>query len=296
MDTFLSAQLALSAITTGALYALIATGLNLVYGTLRLLNIAHGDLVMVGAYIAYWVFTLVGFGPLVSIPLAIVGGVALGALVFLSVIPTLARNNDRPEQLERNSLLIFFGISVILQNAAALFFSNNYRAYRYFDRVISFDTVSITGNRLVTLIVAVTLAVAAASFLRFTLLGLATRAVIQSRDAAAIVGINLRRIYLVTLCFGFSLAMVSGALISMNEEISPVMGFSYSITAFVVVMLGSLGNIFGGIIAALTLGAVETYGLALIGSNYQSVLVYGIFILTMLVRPEGLFGSAEATR
>jgi branched-chain amino acid transport system permease protein len=294
LDLVLSAQLALAAVAAGAIYALVATGLNLVYGTLRLLNIAHGDFVMVGAYLAFWVFALAGFGPVLSIPLAVVIGILLGIATYKGLFVVLTQRGAREEHLESNSLLAFFGISIILQNGAALLFTNNIRAYRYFDQVITIGSTSMTGNRLLTLIISIFLALATAAYLRFTLFGLATRAVIQNRDASSIVGINLPRIYFFSLCFGFSLTCVSGVLISMMEPISPIMGFGYSISAFVVIMLGGLGNLFGGIIAAFALGIIETYGLALAGSNYRSLLVYGIFILVMMLRPEGIFGKAQA--
>jgi branched-chain amino acid transport system permease protein len=296
IDVVFSAQLALAAIAAGAVYALVATGLNLVYGTLRLLNIAHGDFVMIGAYLAFWVFTLTGFGPVISIPLAVVIGVALGLLTYKGLVSILAQGRGRAEKLESNSLLAFFGISIVLQNGAALLFTNNIRAYRYFDQVITIGTMSMTGNRLLALVISAVLALATAAYLRFTLFGLATRAVIQNRDASAIVGINLPLIYLVSLCLGFGLACVSGVLVSMMEPISPIMGFGYSISAFVVIMLGGLGNLFGGIVAAFVLGIIETYGLAFAGSNYRSLLVYGIFILAMVLRPEGLFGKSQAAR
>lgn len=296
MGVVFSAQLALAAVAAGAIYALVATGLNLVYGTLRLLNIAHGDFVMIGAYIAFWTFTLTGFGPAVSIALAIVVGIALGVATYQGLFSILTRGQGRAERLESNSLLAFFGISIILQNGATVLFTNNFRAYRYFDQVITLGSMSMTGNRLLTLVISATLALGTAIFLRFTLFGLATRAVIQNRDASSIVGISLPQVYLVSLCFGFSLATISGVLVSMNEPISPVMGFGYSISAFVVIMLGGLGNLFGGIIAAFVLGIVETYGLAIAGSNYRSLLVYGVFILVMILRPEGLFGKSQASR
>jgi branched-chain amino acid transport system permease protein len=287
-----SAQLALAAIAAGAIYALVATGLNLVYGTLRLLNIAHGDFVMIGAYLAFWVFTLFDFGPALSLPLSVITGILLGLATYKGLVSVLMQGRAHEERLESNSLLAFFGISIVLQNGAALLFTNNIRAYRYFDQVITLGPMSMTGNRLLTLVISTF----TAGYLRFTLFGLATRAVIQNRDASSIVGINLPRIYLVSLCFGFSLACASGVLVSMMEPISPIMGFGYSISAFVVIMLGGLGNLFGGITAAFVLGVIETYGLAFVGSNYRSLLVYGIFILVMILRPEGLFGKSQATR
>jgi branched-chain amino acid transport system permease protein len=296
IDVLLTAQLALAAVAAGSIYALVATGLNLVYGTLRLLNVAHGDFVMIGAYLAFWVFTLGGFGPALSIPLATMLGILLGLATYKGLVAALTHNRSRTERLESNSLLAFFGISIILQNGAALLFTNNIRAYRYFDQVITIGTTSMTGNRLLALVISTFVALATAAYLRFTLFGLATRAVIQNRDASSIVGINLPVIYLVSLCLGFSLACVSGVLVSMMEPISPIMGFGYSISAFVVIMLGGLGNLFGGILAAFALGIIETYGLAFAGSNYRSLLVYGIFILVLILRPEGLFGKSQALR
>src|SRR5436190_13929856 len=183
-DVVFSAQLALAAVAAGAIYALVATGLNLVYGTLRLLNIAHGDFVMIGAYLAFWVFTLLDYGPILSLPLAVVAGILLGLAAYKGLVSALTQGGARPERLESNSLLAFFGISIVLQNGTALLFTNNIRAYRYFDQVITVGTVSITGNRLLTLVISTFLALATAAYLRFTLFGLATRAVIQNRDAS----------------------------------------------------------------------------------------------------------------
>jgi branched-chain amino acid transport system permease protein len=251
---------------------------------------------MIGAYLAFWVFTLLDFGPALSLPLSVITGILLGLATYKGLVSVLMQGRAHEERLESNSLLAFFGISIVLQNGAALLFTNNIRAYRYFDQVITLGPMSMTGNRLLTLVISTFLALATAGYLRFTLFGLATRAVIQNRDASSIVGINLPRIYLVSLCFGFSLACASGVLVSMMEPISPIMGFGYSISAFVVIMLGGLGNLFGGITAAFVLGVIETYGLAFVGSNYRSLLVYGIFILVMILRPEGLFGKSQATR
>src|SRR3984893_3788680 len=296
IDVVFSAQLALAAIAAGAIYALVATGLNLVYGTLPLLNIAHGDFVMIGAYLAFWVFTLFDYGPALSLPLAVIAGILLGLATYKGLVSALTQRSAHKERLESNSLLAFFGIAIVLQNGAALLFTNNIRAYRYFDQVITFGPMSMTGNRLLALVISTFLAFATAAYLRFTLFGLATRAVIQNRDASSIVGIDLPRIYVVSLCFGFSLACVSGVLVSMMEPISPIMGFGYSISALVVTLLGGLGNLFGGITGEFALGSIQTYGLSLAGSNYRSLLVYGIFILVLVLRPEGLFGKSQATR
>jgi branched-chain amino acid transport system permease protein len=126
--------------------------------------------------------------------------------------------------------------------------------------------------------------------------GLAIKALIQRRDAAAIVGVNVERVQMLALCLGFASATVAGALVSMTEQISPFMGFPFTIAAFVVIILGGLGNIGGGIAAGLLLGVLETYGVALTSSAYRSILVYGVFVLILLLRPQGLLGGRRIVR
>lgn len=296
MSILLSGQLLISALAAGAIYALVAIGLNLVYGTLRLLNVSHGDLVMLGAYAAFWVIALSGFSPLWSIPIVFVFGAILGVVTYFGLIRYMLKQSQIAERIESTSLLAFFAISIILQNSVALVFTNNTRAYQYLEEIVQFGNVSITANRLLALVISFFLVVAVAIFLRRSVYGLAIRAVIQNRDAAAIVGINLRNLYLVSLIFGFSLAMIAGVLVSMHGQIWPFMGFSFTVSAFVVIMLGGLGNIIGGLVAALMLGILETYGLAIVGANYRSILIYCVFVGVLMVKPEGLFGSSRVTQ
>lgn len=296
MSILLSGQLLISALAAGAIYALVAVGLNLVYGTLRLLNVSHGDLVMLGAYAAFWVIALSGFSPLWSIPIVFIFGILLGAVAYFGLLRYMLRQSQIADRIESNSLLVFFAISIILQNSVALIFTNNTRAYQYLEEIVQFGNVSITANRLLALVISLFLVVAVVIFLRRSIYGLAIRAVIQNRDAAAIVGINLRNLYLMSLIFGFSLAMVAGVLVSMHGQIWPFMGFSFTVSAFVVIMLGGLGNIMGGLAAALLLGILETYGLAIVGANYRSILVYCVFVGVLMLKPEGLFGSSRVAQ
>jgi branched-chain amino acid transport system permease protein len=296
MSILLSGQLFISALAAGAIYALVAVGLNLVYGTLRLLNVSHGDLVMLGAYAAYWVVALSGFGPLWSIPIVLIFGILLGAVSYFGLFRYMLRQSHTADRIESNSLLAFFAVSIILQNSIALIFTNNTRAYQYLEEIIQLGNISITANRLLALVVSLLSVIAVAVFLRRSIYGLAIRAVIQNRDAAAIVGINLRILYLTSLVVGFSLAMIAGVLVSMHGQIWPFMGFSFTVSAFVVIMLGGLGNIMGGLAAALLLGVLETYGLAIVGASYRSILVYCVFVGVLMLKPEGLFGRSRVTQ
>ncbi len=296
MEILASGQLLFSALVLGATYALIALGLNLVYGTMRLLNVAHGDLVMLGAYVAYWLFTFMTVSPLLSMFLAMVIAAGVGALAFVGFFRRQLAERTTAGCLEANSLLLFFGLSVIMQNVASLAFTGSLRAYQYLDEVLTIGGVAMTGNRLVMLLLTIGVCAALTLFLRLNIYGLAIKALIQNRDAAAVVGVNVERVQLVTFSLGFGLAGLAGALISMSEQISPFMGFPFTIAAFIVIILGGLGNIPGGILAGLLLGFLEVYGVALTSPMYRSVLLYGVFVGVLILRPQGLFGLRRIVR
>ena len=290
LATLSSGQLLFSTLVIGALYALVALGLNLVYGTLRLLNVAHGDLVMLGAYGAFWMFTLAGWSPLAALPLLAIGGAAFGEIVYRGLFRRLLRGGAPPQRLEANSLLLFFGLSILLQNLAAQWFTVTPRAYQYLDQVWRLGEVAMTANRLIALLVAAAVCAGVTLFLRFHALGLALQAVIQRREAAFIVGVDVELVQRVSFWLGFASAFVAGGLVSMLEPFSPFSGFPFTIAAFVIVILGGLGNLFAGLVAAFVLAAIETYGVALTSPNYRSVLLYGTFVLALLVFPQGLLG------
>jgi branched-chain amino acid transport system permease protein len=291
-----SPQLLLAALILGALYALVALGLNLIYGTMRLLNVGHGEIVMVGAYTAFWSFALLGLGPLPALVLAPAIAGLLGFALYRGLFRRLLAHSIVAERIEANSLLLFFGVSIILQNLTALLFTATFRGYRPFAGVVDLGFAAATGGRLLALAVALTVAVAAALVLRFSLVGLAVKALIQNRDAAALAGIDTERLERWSFIAGFAIAGLAGALVSMVEQISPFMGFPFTIAAFVIIILGGLGNLTGSLLGGFVLGILETYGVALTSPNYRSILVYGVFILVLLIRPQGLLGRAPIVR
>lgn len=296
MSVILSGQLLSAVLVLAALYSLVAIGLNLVYGTMRLLNVAHGDLLMLGGYVAYWGFAKWGISPLLSAVVAMALGAALGTLVFVTLIRRMFASPRLLARVESNSLLVFFGISTVVQNVTALAFSANNRGYSYLDGVVAIGDTRIAANRLVALVIATAACAACVVFFRYARSGMAMRAIIQQRDAAALVGINVERINRQAFAIGFALAALAGALISMTQEISPFMGFPFTISAFVIIILGGLGNITGSIIGALILATVEVYGVAILSPSFRSILVYGVFIAVLLLRPQGLFGRPIAAR
>ena len=195
-----------------------------------------------------------------------------------------------------NSLLMFFGLSIIAQNAIALLFTSTPRGYQYLDTVIRFGNIAITGNRLAAALVAAAVVSGVSLFLRFHPWGLGIRGLIESREAASIVGVNIDLIQKLSFIVGFSSAAIAGTLISMSDQINPFIGFPFTIAAFVVVIMGGLGSLGGGILAAVVLGLIETYGVALTTATWRSILLYGIFVAVLLFRPQGFFGSGKTAR
>ena len=262
MDSLFSTQLLAAALITGVLYALISLGLNLIYGTMRLLNVAHGDLVMIGAYAAFMAFSIFNVGPLVSMFGAAVICGALGWLAYRSIFKRMLSNSLLLTRLEENSLLLFFGISVIIQNLVILFFTANRQGYQYLSEIVEIGDVRLTGARVAVLVVGSVISIAAVLYLRFSMFGLAMNARIQNRDASAVVGINVDRVQMSSLVIGFGITGLAGALISVMEPITPVMGFPYTMSALVIIILGGLGNLWGGFLAGLLMGFLEVFGVA----------------------------------
>ena len=293
VDVLTSGQLLFAALVTGSVYALVALGLNLVYGTMRMLNVAHGDLVMLGAYAAYWAFSIAGISPLVAAPVVACLGAALGYGLYRGLFRRLlAVAPSDAGRMEGNSLLLFFGLSIILQNAAAMLFTPNNRAIQYLDDVWRVGNVAMTGNRIATLLVAGTTCIGIALFLARSTAGLAMRAVIERREAAFIVGVDVDRVQWSSFALGFASAALAGVLMSMLEQFSPFSGFPFTIAGFIVIILGGLGNVMAGLVAALLLGVIETYGVALTSANLRSVLLYGCFVAALLLFPNGLLSRS----
>jgi branched-chain amino acid transport system permease protein len=199
-------------------------------------------------------------------------------------------------RLEANSLLLFFGLSVIVQNLASLAFTGSPRAVPYLDQILVIGGVSMTASRLLALGISLTLCIAVALFLRLNIYGLAIKALIQDRDAASIVGVRVERVQALSFMIGFGVAGLAGALLSMTEQISPFMGFPFTIAAFIVIIMGGLGNLAGGMFAGFLLGFVEIYGVVLTSPNARSIILYGVFVGVLLLRPQGLFGGRRMAR
>lgn len=277
-------------LTIGALYALIALGLNLLYGTMRMLNIGHGELIMLGAYTAYWLFTLFKISPLISALIAAVGGAIIGLVVYKLLFARSLRTARSLESLEGTSLLIFFGFLIFAENVALLAWGADFRGYAYLTNMVTILDTPVGLNRLVAAMIAVFVCLAFHVFLKNTLFGKAVRAVIQDNVAIQLVGINPSKIYIFCFCLAFAMAGLAGALISMFYSITPFIGFPYSLMAFIVIVLGGAGNFLGSLVGGLILGVLTTGVVTYTTPGFTFIVQYLIVVLVILFMPQGIFG------
>lgn len=282
-------QILFAGLIIGGIYALIAVGLNLIYGTMRLLNIAHGELIMLGAYITFWLYTLYGVSPLISMFIVLICSAVIGLIVCRFIFLPIIKTSKSIVVLESNSLLIFFGLSIIFSNLASLLWTADIQGYSYMTKIITVAGVPLMYNRLLAFGVSLIVCLACYLLIQKTMLGKAIRALIQDREASQIVGINNNLIYFVSFCIAFAMAGLAGCLLSMFYEITPFMGLPYTIIAFIVIVLGGLGNLFGSLLGGFLLGLFETIGVSITSPGLRPILSYSLFILVILIRPEGIF-------
>lgn len=274
----------------GGIYAVTAVGLSLQYGVARVLNIAHGEFIMLGAFITWTVFTLLGINPLVS--LVICGPVlfGIGYILYRTLFTRLRISSPTPGAFEGNSMLACFGLLFIIQNVAILIWGADIKGYTYLTFSVDFWGAKFDGNRLLTLGFALVICLAFYLFLARTRLGKAIRAAAQDPDAAGLMGVKINQVLAVCFGFGAMMAGLGGALISMCYEIQPTMGLEYTMIALIVMVLGGLGSIPGSLIGGLILGLVGSI-VTYVQPGLSLVAYYVIFMLLLLAKPTGILGK-----
>jgi branched-chain amino acid transport system permease protein len=274
---------------TGGMYALVAIGLNVQYGLMRVMNIAHGEFLMVGAYLAWAAYATLRLSPLLALPAIFAALFAVGLVVYRVCFRRIVRTAPAVEVVEARSLLVGFGLMFLIQNAAFLVWGADLRGYEYLARPVEIGTTRIGTNRLVVFLFALAVSLLLLVVLRFTLFGKAVRAMMQSPIGAQLVGIDTAVLHPMVLGAGLGVAGVAGALLSMIYEISPSMGEPYTVTALIVITLGGLGSATGSLVGGLLLGLVEAFGMHLTNPSLKMLLSYGVFVAVLLLRPRGLF-------
>ncbi len=273
----------------GGIYALIAVGLSLQYGVGRVLNVSHGEFIMVGAFITYSLYALFGISPLISLVICGPFLFIIGFAIHRTFFQYLRNTSESLDAFEGSSLLASFGLLFIIQNIALLIWKANVRGYIYLTTSVSILGAVFPANRLTALLFAVVISLAFYIFLRSTRLGKAIRAAAEDSSVAGLLGVNIHRV--LAICFGLGALMAgfAGALISMIYEIQPTMGMQYTIIALIVVVLGGLGSITGSLIGGFILGLIGSI-VTYIDPGLSLIAYYVIFILLLLVRPRGILG------
>jgi len=290
-------------IAWGSIYALIALGYTMVYGILRLINFAHGDVYMVGAFAAYFLARALGVGTVGSASPLLAAVVLLGSMAIcagLGVLIELLAYRPVRRSSRITALITAIGVSLFLENAGIRIFGAD---PKFFPQVIAPRTITlaegvlVTNHQITVVCVAVFLMVALTLFIQRTRTGKAMRAVAFHRDAASLMGIPVDRIITITFAIGSALAAAAGFLVGLtNPKIEPLMGIMPGIKAFVAAVLGGIGSIPGAMIGGLLMGISEYMVVGYISSTYRDAIAFVILIIVLLIKPAGLLGRNVAEK
>jgi branched-chain amino acid transport system permease protein len=287
VDQFL--QHLANGLVLGATYALLGIGLTLIFGIMRVVNFAHGELYTLGAYVAFAVVSLFNLNFFYSLLVVAGVGFLFGAIVEY----LLLRRRDLASVDE--VMLIMIGVMIIMQNAELLIWGGVAKVVPspFSQNPLIFGSVSVSPIRLFVLAVAVLLLVIFYLLIERSRLGMSMRATFQDKDAAKIVGVNVSRIYTLTFALGSSMAALAGALLSPIFVVNPTMGDLASLKAFAIVILGGLGNLAGAAIGGFALAMIEELGAGYVSTAYRDALGFLVILFVIILRPQGLFSAKE---
>ncbi|WP_456468638.1 branched-chain amino acid ABC transporter permease [Archaeoglobus sp.] len=278
----------------GAVYGLATMGLSLIFGVLRIVNVGHGAFIMIGAFTAYWMFTLYGISPVLSLPLAMAAGMIIGVAVYLVVVKRLV---DAPELA---TLLAMFAIGIFIEEAAKQIWGANYVGYSWEIGSISLPFTEIPYTKLVAFISSILIAAAVYVWFRKTKLGKAVRAVVEDREGALTCGIDVNKIYALSFSLGIGLTVLSGVLVTLFTPvgINAYMGGEYTLKAFVIAVLGGLASPWGAFYAGFIFGLIENGSYTLLGLipgvepfGLTRFVSFVVLMLVLLLKPTGLLGG-----
>jgi branched-chain amino acid transport system permease protein len=284
-------ELIASGLIVGGVYALVALGLNLQYGLMRILNIAHGEFLMLGAFLTWMAHTAWGLSPVLMVPVCFLVLLSVGLVVHRFAFRRLTRTSPTVDIFEARSLMVSFGLMFVVQNGAQLAWGGDLRGYDYLAEPVALGGAQFAGNKLVLFVLAMAASAALIVVLRRTLLGKGVRALMQSPTGAQLMGIDTERLHPLMFGVGLGLSGVAGCLLSMTYTITPAMGEPYTVTALIVITLGGFGSMGGALAGGLALGVIEAVGMHYTSPSMKSLLSYAVFIGVLLWKPNGLFNK-----
>ncbi|MFR5601747.1 MAG: branched-chain amino acid ABC transporter permease [Lachnospiraceae bacterium] len=279
MDMFL--QACVNGLLMGGFYSLMGMGQNIIFGVMKIVNFCHGEMLMVGMYLTFICYTFFGIDPYLAIPLVAVAMFFLGAVIQHTLItPSLGTKSFT------NLLFLTVGLGLLLSNGALVLFGSDYRSIRttYSQTYIQMGPVTMALPRLISFGVLVVVTIALFVFLKYTTVGKQIRAVSQNSVGAEVVGINVKKIYVLTYGLGIALAGIAGGLLTQFYTIFPTAGASFGFRALIVVVVGGLGSIPGAFFAGIFLGLLETMSALFISPSYSDLIVFMTFIIILVFR------------
>ncbi|MDD4189319.1 MAG: branched-chain amino acid ABC transporter permease [Eubacteriales bacterium] len=283
----------LNGIVLGFSYALVGAGLSLLWGTLKMINLAHGDLYMMGAYFA-WLAIRVGKIPIIpGIIIGVICAAALCLFIQISTVRPLVRQGD----FGMSPYILTMGLSILLQNTALLVYGERYQNIPYYlDKVYKFfnGSVTISGQRLLIIVVSLVVILFLMIIIKRTKLGRAIRATAQDREFASMLGVNTKSVYTVTYVISGSLAAIAGIMLAPIYSVNPWMGTAVQTKGLACCVLGGLGSVEGAIVGGLIIGIAESLSVTFLSKEWKDVVAYLILIVMLWVKPSGIFGKRGA--
>lgn len=285
MDIQTFTQVCINALLLGGMYAVISVGLNLIFGVLKIINFAHGELIMLGMYTAYWLTTLYGLNPYISIPIVAMILFVVGVVIERVLIKPILK---APEV---NQLLTTAALILVLQNLALILWRADYRGISVYVPTVTLGTLYIPGTRLVAFIGGLVTSLALYYVLMRTDIGRRIRAVAQDPEIASVLGINVSIIQTLTFGLGALLTGIAGSLLIPIYMVNPMVGGTFGLISWIIIVLGGLGSFVGALVGSFIIGFIEAFVGALISLEISRVVAFAIFIAVLFIKPTGLFGE-----
>ena len=279
-------ELVLLGLGLGLLFGVLAMGLTLVWGVMKVVNVAHGDFVIVGAYSSYWLYYYIyGLNPILSLLFTIPFGFGIGVLLYVTMV---RRVTHAPELM---SLFLTFGISTFISSLLLYLYSANQRSLPITFPAISFFGLSLPGSIAIADAYAILVAIFVRVFLTRTFWGKAIRAVTEDSGAAMLMGINPERVSLITFGMGVAVAASVGSMVMLLQSVTPTGGPYFTLISFVIVVLGGLGSPFGALVGGVVIGLVDSVGTLWLPASATPAIGFIILVIVLIVRPSGLMGA-----
>jgi branched-chain amino acid transport system permease protein len=292
-DIGLIGQVVVNGILFGSMYGIAAIGLSLIFGTMRIVFIAQGSVIVLFAYFCFWLFTLLGIDPYLSIIPIVLVSLLFGTGFYYGLFKEAAAFQDRI-----GSLLIAVGLMFFMENFMTVVWTPNPRAIvtSYGFYTFKLSGINFTLVRVIGLVLAVLATIAVATFLKKTLIGTAVRATSEDVEASTLMGINPNRVNAVTFAIGIGLAGLAGITLATTYSFDPMYGIDFAIKALVALTLGGIGRVGAAFMGGIILGLIELLGTYFVGAAWAQAIVFAVFLLVLNFRPEGLFGGATSEK